>query len=122
MGLLVAVSAGAQERPVMRGNDGRGGSMTVRVNPGGRWYASSYGAHWRLDSAGRPFAMVSRSYGGGYQSYGSSDWSSDSEEGAMPQYYSLSPVRYQRSSRGYIILPPNFAAGQSDDEPETDGR
>jgi hypothetical protein len=59
----------------------------------------------------------------GSSGYGYSQpyWGSESnEEGSyrMPAYYSLSPGRYQRSARGYYILPPNF----SDDEPQTEGR
>ena len=128
MGLLLAVSAEAQQRPGSRGNDGRGGpGMSARVHPrSAGWYASGFGpfgSYWRLDGAGRPNGMGSRSYGGYSQSNAYGDWSLDSEDGdwVMPQYYSLSGVRFQKSWRGYYILPPNFA-DQKDAEPETDRR
>ncbi len=124
MGVLLAVPAEAQQRPGSRGNDGRGGpGMTARVHPrsAGGYGSSGYGAYRRLDGGGRPYAMGSRGYGAYSQPYAYSGWSSDSEDGdwVMPEYYSLSPVRYQRSSRGYYILPPNFA-DQDDAERETD--
>jgi len=119
MGVLLAVSAGAQGRHGVRGNGDRG--LTVRVHPrSSGWYGSSYGSYWRLDAAGRPFARVSRSYGAYSQPYAYGTWADDEDGDAVPEYHSLSRVRYQRSSRGYYILPPNFAA--TDDEPETEGR
>ena len=112
VGLLLAVSADAQERP-----------RTVRVHSqASGWYGSSYGAYWRLDVAGRPLAMRSRSFAPSNQPYANAGWTTESEDFggySMPPYYSLSREPYQRSWRGYIILPPNFA---DDDKPETKGR
>ena len=121
--VLLAVSAGAQERPGSRGDDGR---MTVRVRPGNAgWYGAGYGgagygSYWRLDAAGRPYARVSDHYSGDSRTYAVSGWTADSEDGyGLPEYRSLSRERYQRSWRGYIILPPNFA---EESEPDAEGR
>lgn len=122
LGVLLAVSAEAQQRPGSRGNDGRGGpGMSARVHPRGAagWYGSGfgpYGAYWRLDGAGRPYGMGSRGYGA--YSYGYGDWGAESEDAYYAvDYHSLSPIRFERSSHGYYILPPNFAEAS---QPETD--
>jgi hypothetical protein len=124
MGVLLAVSTDAQERPRPQGNDGRGRGMTGRVHPrASGWYGGSgYGGYFRLDGGGRPYGIAAGGYGYGAYSqgyaYGNGGWDSEDGDWVMPEYYSLNPGRFQRSWRGYYILPPNFAEEEAQAEAE----